>query len=289
MDKQRITRYADIFAALGSESRLEIVSLLLGTYPEGMTVGEIQEKLQIPNSTLSHHLEKLRLEGLVTRNKEKQWLRYTAKAKTIEELLAFLYNGCSTKEEKNVVKTTELRRRKKMFAEFFRSIFEGIFEVGTSWREMLKKIPLSKYTPAALGAIELAKQESKRQKHRHVGTEQILLGIIQQEEERGSKLLKDRGIEYDRAKIEIEKIIGFGSGNPEYILFTPRAKNALEVAFNAADKLGEKNIGTEHLLLGIIESGEGVAMRVLKILGVDLNNLEKQLRYSVIDESSSEL
>ena len=118
MARLRMTRYADIFADLGSQSGLEIVSLLLAAYPEAMTVREIQEKLPIPNSSLSHHLEKLRLEGLVTREKEKQWLLYTAKTKTREKVLAFLYNGCSTKEEENVVYTTGFSRRKKFFKNF---------------------------------------------------------------------------------------------------------------------------------------------------------------------------
>ena len=134
-----------------------------------------------------------------------------------------------------------------MFKEFFRGIFEEIFGVGTTWEEMLKKIPLTKYTPGAIAAIELAKEESNRQKHSHVGTEQILLGIIQQEGERGANLLKDRGIEYEPAQIEIEKIIGYGWGTPEDILFTPRAKNALEVAFNPANQLGEKQLANESI------------------------------------------
>lgn len=86
-------RYADIFAALGSEPRLEIMRLLFAAYPEGIIVGEIHQKLKIPNSTLSHHLEKLRIEGLVNCRKDKQFLWYSANAETMEDLLSFLTTG----------------------------------------------------------------------------------------------------------------------------------------------------------------------------------------------------
>src|SRR6266851_6234570 len=78
MNHEGPARYADMFAALGAEPRLQIVRLLLSAHPEGMIVSDIQSELEIPNSTLSHHLEKLRMEGLVTVRKDKQWLWYSA-------------------------------------------------------------------------------------------------------------------------------------------------------------------------------------------------------------------
>jgi len=90
-------RYADMFAALGSEARLEIVRLLLAAHPEGMIVGDIQEELEIPNSTLSHHLEKLRMEGLVESKKDKQWIWYSANSDALQDLLGFLYAECCTR------------------------------------------------------------------------------------------------------------------------------------------------------------------------------------------------
>jgi DNA-binding transcriptional ArsR family regulator len=95
-------RYADMFAALGAEPRLQIVRLLLSAHPDGMTVGEIQAELGIPGSTLSHHLEKLRMEDLVTVRKDKQWLWYSANADALQNLLGFLYAECCTRS--NVVK-----------------------------------------------------------------------------------------------------------------------------------------------------------------------------------------
>lgn len=90
-------RYADMFAALGGEARLQIVRLLLASHPHGMTVGEIQSELDIPASTLSHHLEKLRYERLATFEREGQSLRYRANAHGLRELLQFLYAECCTR------------------------------------------------------------------------------------------------------------------------------------------------------------------------------------------------
>jgi ATP-dependent Clp protease ATP-binding subunit ClpC len=95
--REDTARYADIFAALGSESRLEIVRLLLASHPEGMIVGDIQSALDIPGSTLSHYLEKLRVEGLVNVRKDKQWLWYSANSQALQELLSFLYVECCTR------------------------------------------------------------------------------------------------------------------------------------------------------------------------------------------------
>ena len=96
MKREDTARYADIFAALGSEPRLEIVRLLIASHPDGMIVGDIQTALDIPNSTLSHHLEKLRVEGLVKVRKDKQWLWYSANSEALQGLLSFLYAECCT-------------------------------------------------------------------------------------------------------------------------------------------------------------------------------------------------
>ncbi|MDX2267407.1 MAG: metalloregulator ArsR/SmtB family transcription factor [Bryobacter sp.] len=98
---------ADQFAALGNEARLTIVRLLLAAHPEGMVASEIQEELGIPASTLSHHLEKLRHEGLVVVQREGTFLWYRANTATLEELLGFLYAECCTRN--HVVKPERLR------------------------------------------------------------------------------------------------------------------------------------------------------------------------------------
>lgn len=94
-----VTRYADMFAALGAEPRLKILRLLLSAHPDGMVVGEIQAETGIANSTLSHHLEKLKIDELVTVTREKAFMRYRANANALEELLRFLYAECCTRNK----------------------------------------------------------------------------------------------------------------------------------------------------------------------------------------------
>ena len=95
----QVAKYADMFSALGTEARLQIVRLLLSAHPEGLIVGDIQEELEIPNSTLSHHLEKLKNEGLVNVQRESTFLRYTANTEGLQELLRFLYAECCTRNK----------------------------------------------------------------------------------------------------------------------------------------------------------------------------------------------
>jgi len=95
----QVARFADMFSAMGTEARLRIMQLLLTAHPEGLVVGEIQEELDIPNSTLSHHLDKLKIEGLVQVRRESTFLRYTADTEKLQELLQFLYAECCTRNK----------------------------------------------------------------------------------------------------------------------------------------------------------------------------------------------
>lgn len=94
---ERIAKLADMLSAMGSEPRLRIMQLLLSAHPDGLVVTEIQEELDIPNSTLSHHLEKLKGEDLVRVRRESTFLRYTANAEALQEVLQFLYAECCTR------------------------------------------------------------------------------------------------------------------------------------------------------------------------------------------------
>ena len=94
-----IVRYADMFAALGTEARLQVLRLLLSAHPDGLVVGEIQEETGIAGSTLSHHLEKLKNEELVTVEREGTFLRYRANIQALEQLLGFLYAECCTRNK----------------------------------------------------------------------------------------------------------------------------------------------------------------------------------------------
>ena len=95
----QVIRYADMFSAMGTEARLRIMQLLLSAHPTGLVVGEIQAELGIPNSTLSHHLDKLKNEGLVKVRREGTFLWYTAHTDALQELLGFLYAECCTRNK----------------------------------------------------------------------------------------------------------------------------------------------------------------------------------------------
>jgi ArsR family transcriptional regulator len=96
---EQVAKYADMFTAMGTEPRLRIMQLLLSAHPEGLVVGEIQSELGIPNSTLSHHLEKLKNEDLVKVRRESTFLWYTANTEALKELLGFLYAECCTRNK----------------------------------------------------------------------------------------------------------------------------------------------------------------------------------------------
>src|SRR4051812_4556732 len=96
-DSEQITRYADMLGAMGTEPRLRVMQLLLTAHPDGLVVGDIGSELDIPSSTLSHHLDKLKNEGLVRVRREGTFLWYSANAEALQELLGFLYAECCTR------------------------------------------------------------------------------------------------------------------------------------------------------------------------------------------------
>ena len=98
-NSERVTRYADMFSAMGTEPRLRIMQLLLSAHPEGLVVNEIQDELEIPGSTLSHHLDKLKNEDLVQVERKGTFLRYTANTEALREILQFLYAECCTRNQ----------------------------------------------------------------------------------------------------------------------------------------------------------------------------------------------
>jgi len=146
-----------------------------------------------------------------------------------------------------------------------------------------------RFTERARRVIILAQEEAKRLNHSAVGTEHILLGIIREGEGVASKGLKSLNINPERVRAEIETAIGRGEGTPyEEMAFTPRAKRVLELALDEARRLGHNYIGTEHLLLGLIREGEGVAARVLGPMGADLERVRSQVVYLLgVEETPS--
>jgi ATP-dependent Clp protease ATP-binding subunit ClpC len=135
-----------------------------------------------------------------------------------------------------------------------------------------------RFTEKAIKVIMLAQEEARRLGHNFVGTEQILLGLIGEGTGIAAKTLKQMGVNLKDARVEVEKIIGRGSGFVAVeIPFTPRAKRVLELAWDEARQLGHNYIGTEHLLLGLIREGEGVAAKVLESLNVDVSRVRSNI------------
>jgi len=147
-----------------------------------------------------------------------------------------------------------------------------------------------KFSERAIKSIMLAQEEARGLGHNFVGTEQILLGLIRVRSGSAAKVLKSSGANLKDVRIEVERIIGRGSGFIAVeIPFTPRAKRVLEFSLEEARTLGHQYIGTEHLLLGLIRLGEGVAAVVLDNLGIDLNDIERQLRKYIGDRKNQNL
>ncbi len=135
-----------------------------------------------------------------------------------------------------------------------------------------------RFTEKAIRAIMLAQEETRRTGHNFVGTEQVLLGLIAEGTSTAAKALAQQGVTLTDARAEVGKIIGRGSGMvPPEIPFTPKVKRVFENSLSEARQLGHSYIAPEHLLLGLIKDGEGVAVRVLQNLGVDFQQLRTQL------------
>ncbi|BAS29121.1 ATP-dependent Clp protease ATP-binding subunit [Limnochorda pilosa] len=135
-----------------------------------------------------------------------------------------------------------------------------------------------RFTERAQKVVVLSQEEARRLGHNVVGTEHILLGLVAEGEGVAARALQQMGISLNGVRAEVEKVIGRGENPPTgQIGFTPRAKRVLELAFDEARQLGHTYIGTEHILLGLIREGEGVAAQVLRNMGADLDGVRKQV------------
>ena len=135
-----------------------------------------------------------------------------------------------------------------------------------------------RFTDRARRVVVLAQEEARMLNHNYIGTEHILLGLIHEGEGVASKALESLGISLEGVRAQVEEIIGQGQQAPSgHIPFTPRAKKVLELSLREALQLGHNYIGTEHILLGLIREGEGVAAQVLVKLGADLNRVRQQV------------
>jgi hypothetical protein len=135
-----------------------------------------------------------------------------------------------------------------------------------------------RFSDRARHVVVLAQDEARRLDHTWIGTEHLLLGLILEGEGVAAKALKSLGISLDSVRQQVEEIIGRGQEAPSgHIPFTPRTKKVLELALRESQQLGHNYIGTEHILLGLIREGDGVAAQVLVNLGADLNRVRQQV------------
>lgn len=135
-----------------------------------------------------------------------------------------------------------------------------------------------RFTDRARRVVVLAQEEARMLNHNYIGTEHILLGLIHEGEGVAAKSLESLGISLEGVRSQVEEIIGQGQQAPSgHIPFTPRAKKVLELSLREALQLGHNYIGTEHILLGLIREGEGVAAQVLVKLGAELTRVRQQV------------
>ena len=140
-----------------------------------------------------------------------------------------------------------------------------------------------RFTEKAQKAILLAQEEAKNLRHNYVGTEHILLGLLAETDGIAAKALNNMGVDLEGARNEIIKLVGQGSYDADIMGFTPRTKRIFELSFLEARNLGHNYVGTEHILLGLLEESEGVAVIVLKKLGVDIQKLEDNILNMLAD------
>lgn len=134
-----------------------------------------------------------------------------------------------------------------------------------------------RFTERAQKVLALSQEEAIRLRHNNIGTEHILLGLVQEGEGIAAKALYGLGLSAEKIQSEVENLIGKGQDSGQTIHYTPRAKKVIELSMDEARKLGHSYVGTEHILLGLIREGEGVAARVLNNLGVSLNKARQQV------------
>jgi ATP-dependent Clp protease ATP-binding subunit ClpC len=146
---------------------------------------------------------------------------------------------------------------------------------------------MERFTQRARRVLSLAHQEAERMRQNYIGTEHLLLGLIREDGGVAGRVLRELGLEADRVQEIVERLTGTGTSSGGKIDLSPGTQQVLEYAVDEARRLGHHYIGTEHLLLGLVRYGEGIANDVLKKLGVTPEQIRKQTR-RVLQESSRE-
>jgi ATP-dependent Clp protease ATP-binding subunit ClpA len=147
----------------------------------------------------------------------------------------------------------------------------------------------ARFTERARRAVELTQEEARQLNHNYIGTEHVLLGLLREGEGIAARALRSFGVTHEAVRAQVEEIIGRGDTAPSgHIPFTPRAKKVLELSLREALRLGHNYIGTEHVLLGLLREGEGLAAQVLVKLGVDLPRLRGEVLRMLADGGTTQ-
>src|ERR687892_1639129 len=148
--------------------------------------------------------------------------------------------------------------------------------------------PFDRFNDRAKRVLALSQDEAIRFNHNYIGTEHLLLGLVREGEGVAARVLDSLGVELSKVRTAVEFIIGRGDSttSPSEITLSPRTKKVIELAIDEARKLGHSHVGTEHLLLGLVREGEGIASGVLESLGVSLDKVRSQVIY-VLNQSQS--
>src|SRR5512143_1364708 len=145
---------------------------------------------------------------------------------------------------------------------------------------------MERFTQRARRVLGLAHQEAERMRHDYIGTEHLLLGLVREEGGVAGRVLRELGLDANRIQEMVEKLVGFGDAQAGSLDLSPGTQQVLELAIEEAGRMGHHYIGTEHLLLGLVRYGEGIAMDVLRKMGVTPEQIRRQTR-RVLQESSA--
>ena len=147
-----------------------------------------------------------------------------------------------------------------------------------------------RFTDIARRLVVLAQEDARRLNHNYIGTEHLLLGIVDQEDSKAARILASFGLNREKAAAAVEEIVGRGTSTPSgHIPFTPRAKKVLELSLREAMQLNHDYIGSEHILLGLVREADGVGAQIIRSAGADLSTVRQRVIELAGDEGKGEM
>ncbi len=275
------TQYAELIAALGSTTRLEILLLLIAAHPQGLLSRELQDKLSLPSSTLSHHLDKLRQRSWIESQPDERGTRYTLQVKTLENLLIFFYVESCDRQSLLDWSAIPAQKQRYIRDQLLPRQPEPIGLEGLIDHAIYKRL-----SGKAMQALLLARSEALRMGHQQIGSEDIVLGLMAEGSGLAATALNSWGLTLEPARRAIERYLGTSRYSDRDLHFDARAQQVLSLALDEATAAGHPLINTEHLLLALIREWQlsqrqerrlGVAAKLLASLGVPPDSMIRLL------------